>query len=689
MIIQIESILDCLPQGVAVLDDNLDIVLANPILVGMLCAGDQKPFNGVLKNLLRASSFISSANASGRRNAWRRRLALREAFSDILRLDNGSQITAAYRPLPEGGWLIAVGETDLDIRAAFVLQSQRLDVALAHTPHGLCMFDSDKRLILCNSAYGRLYGLPSALTRPGTPLDAILQYRKSVGNDPAHLDTYFDVTLEAALRGGIATTEVKLADGRTIRICHNPMLEGGYVATHEDITQSVKAAEQIVLMARLDPLTGLCNRGLLLERLEHELTFSRNVRPLAVGCIDLDHFKEVNDLLGHPVGDALLKAVTERIQGCLREGDTLARFGGDEFVVLMADVASRAEAGTVAERIIHSVAQPYMINGNHIEIGVSIGMTLSQEDADTADLLISHADMALYRAKADGRGIYRFFENEMDDRMQERNRLENELRDALRLEQFEIHYQPQINVQTKALLGFEALLRWRHPDRGLLLPDAFIPLAEETGLIGTIGEWVVRRACRDAAAWPGGLLVAVNVSPVQFKSRTLAHMIVSALAESGLAPGRLELEITESVLFTENAFAMAALHQMKSLGVRIAMDDFGNGYSSLNYLRLFPFDKIKIDRSFVNELSQEGDAAAIVRAVIALGASLGIATTAEGVETEEQMQALHAQGCHEAQGFLVGRPMPESEIRRFFPEIPSVPASRRKGMRARASGGRS
>lgn len=665
----VESVLEHLPQGVAILDDKLNIASANPVLVNMLCAGDRAPFPGVLHTFYHASSFVAYQAAAEQQVSWRRRFATREPFSDILNLQNGSRITTSYKPLSEGKWLVLVGEDDVDIRSAFALQNQRLDAALAHSPHGLCMFDAEKRLILCNSAYSRLYDLPEELTLPGTPLDDILRYRQSIGNAPANLSTYFDVTAEASLRGAYATTEVKLTDGRTIRIGHNPMLEGGYVATHEDVTHSVLAAEQIVLMARHDPLTGLCNRSLLHEKLDHELTFSRNQRPLAVACIDLDHFKEVNDTLGHPVGDALLKAVTERIQACLRDGDTLARFGGDEFVAVMADVSSQSEAGPVADRIIRLVSEPYEIVGNRIEIGASIGIALSPRDANTPDLLISHADMALYRAKADGRGVHRFFESEMDEMIQERNRQETELRQALELEQFQLFYQPEIDVQTKALLGFEALLRWHHPERGLLLPDAFIPLAEETGLIGAVGEWVVRRACKDAATWPDGLIVAVNVSPLQFKSRTLGHIIVSALSESGLAPHRLELEITESVLLTESTVTMAVLHQVKSLGVRIAMDDFGTGYSSLNYLRLFPFDKIKIDRCFVQELSEESGSVAIVRAVIALGAGLGVATVAEGVETEEQLQLLTAQGCNEAQGFLIGRPMPESEIWRFFPPM--------------------
>lgn len=624
----------------------------------------------IFKALLSASGRVMSLDVTGTMAEMTvlESLAHRRKFETALSLTDGRVAMSSYHPLSDDSWLILVDDTGAraDVQASVFLQNQRLNAALENMPHGLCMFDGTKKLILCNSAYSRLYDLPDSLTVPGTPLSSILAFRNSAGNGPAELSSYFDVVVEASLRAGAATTEIKLGDDRTIRISHNPLPGGGYVATHEDITRSVRAAEQIAFMARHDPLTGLCNRTLLREKLEHEMTFSRAKRPLAIACIDLDHFKEVNDTLGHPVGDLLLKAVTERIQRCLRQGDTLARFGGDEFVVLMADMPAHIEAGAVAERIIDTVAQPYELNGHHIEIGVSIGMALSPGDADTSDLLISHADLALYRAKTDGRGIYRFYESEMDAKMQERRALEMELRQAAELGQFEVHYQPEIDICSKALLGFEALVRWRHPERGLILPDNFIPLAEATGLIVGIGEWVLRRVCHDAVVWPEAVKVAVNVSPIQFKSRTLAHTVVSALADSGLNPARLELEITESVLLADSEFALSTLHHIKSLGVQIAMDDFGAGYSSLSYLRLFPFDKIKIDQSFVNELSLDGEAAAIVRAVIALGSGLGITTIAEGVETDEQMKALMAQGCNEAQGYLIGMPVPESEIDQFF-----------------------
>jgi diguanylate cyclase (GGDEF)-like protein len=670
--------------GVALLDENLNVELANSTITEMLKVGGDDGPSIFLQKLRNASPIdaTSSDTASDRYTIWRQKLLAGLEFEDRLKLEDGRTMTASYRPLPDKGWIILVDDSDarVDARAILALQHQRVNAALGNMPHGLCLFDAKTNLILCNPAYARLYDLPPSLTVSGTPLSAILEYRRSVGNGPEDESTYFDGRAEADLRSAVANTEVKLADGRTIRINHNPLPEGGYVATHEDITRAVQAAEQITFMARHDPLTGLCNRTLLRDKLEHEMTFSRSKRPIAIACIDLDHFKDVNDTLGHPVGDQLLKVVTDRIQACVRSDDTVARFGGDEFVVLMADTPSQAEAGAVAARIIDAVAQPYDLGGNRVEISASIGLALSPGSAATADALIGHADLALYRAKADGRGVFRFFETEMDAKKQERRRLEMELRQAIRLEQFEVFYQPEIDVPTKAILGFEALLRWHHPERGLVSPNDFLPLAEETGLIVPIGEWVLRRACRDAASWPSNLKIAVNVSGAQFKSRGLAHTVISALAESGVNPGRLELEITESVLLADTEFALATLHHIKSLGVQSAMDDFGTGYSSLSYLRLFPFDKIKIDQSFVNELSMGGDAAAIVRAVIALGASLGITTIAEGVETEEQLKALVAEGCDAAQGYLVGRPTPASELKRFFPRsnIIRLPNTRRR-----------
>jgi len=370
----------------------------------------------------------------------------------------------------------------------------------------------------------------------------------------------------------------------------------------------------------------------------------------------------VNDALGHSFGDQLLRQVAERVRGCLREGDILARLGGDEFVILQANVNQVTEINALAARLNEVIAAPFDLDGHQAVVGVSIGVAVGPTDAAQSDQLLKNADTALYRAKADGRGIYRFFEPEMDALMQKRRALELDLRKALVNGEFELYYQPLVNLEKNEICGFEALLRWNHPERGLIPPLNFIPLAEETELIIPIGEWILRQACQEAVKWPAQVRIAVNISSVQFKTGNLTQIVTNALARSGLAAQRLELEITESVLLLNSAATLATLHQLQALGVRISMDDFGTGYSSLSYLRSFPFDKIKIDRSFVHDLSSDEDSMAIIRAVTGLGASLGMATTGEGVETQEELDYLRNEGCTEAQGYYFSRPRPASEV---------------------------
>jgi diguanylate cyclase (GGDEF)-like protein len=451
-----------------------------------------------------------------------------------------------------------------------------------------------------------------------------------------------------------------------------------------DVTERRRVEARIAHMAHHDALTDLPNRVLLRERLEAAIAERRRSGTGAwLLCLDLDHFKSVNDTLGHSAGDALLRGVAERLlragqdvvgrevsgQEVPGQGVLVARMGGDEFAILVGD-DSRPEP-VQAERVralcgalIRSLGQPFPIQGQSVRIGVSIGLARLPPDGTDPDRLLRNADLALYRAKAAGRNTHRVFEPAMEAGAQLRRALEQDLRAAFAAGALEVHYQPILGAKSGALTGFEALLRWRHPERGLIAPAEFVPLAEETGLIGPIGEWVLQQACAEAAGWPGDLRVAVNLSPLQFRDRRLAHMVARVLAEAGLAPGRLELEITETVLLVENAANLATLHRLRALGVRIALDDFGTGYSSLSYLRAFPFDRIKIDRSFVREMESNPQAAAIVRAIIGLGTSLGIATTAEGIETEAQRARLRATACDEVQGYLFGRPMPVAEARR-------------------------
>jgi diguanylate cyclase (GGDEF)-like protein/PAS domain S-box-containing protein len=430
-----------------------------------------------------------------------------------------------------------------------------------------------------------------------------------------------------------------------------------------DITERRRAEARIAYMAHHDGLTNLPNRELFQERLKQSL---ESEKPVAVLCIDLDLFKNVNDSLGHPIGDRLLRLVADRLRSQVRGNNLAARLGGDEFAVILSSDVSPNEASDFAARLIKTLSAAYDIDGNEVVIGASIGIAISPGDGATSEELMRNADLALYRAKEEGGGLHRFFEREMDRKAQRRRDMELDLRRAFANGEFELHYQPLVDIATDRISGFEALLRWRHPDKGMISPAEFIPVAEDIGLIVSIGEWVLREACAEAVKWPSEVKVAVNLSPVQFRSRNLVQVVISALAQSGLSPDRLELEITESLFLAETEANLAILHQLRELGVRISMDDFGTGYSSLSYLRSFPFDKIKIDRSFVKDLAKRPDCVAIVRAISGLGRSLNITTTAEGVETIDQLDWLRAEGCNQVQGFLFSAAKPASEIEQLL-----------------------
>ena len=441
----------------------------------------------------------------------------------------------------------------------------------------------------------------------------------------------------------------------------------GYLVAIVDITERRKAEARIAYMAHHDGLTNLPNRELYQERLKQALESGEGGnKRVAVLCVDLDLFKNVNDSHGHPVGDRLLKLVAERLRGQVRGNNLAARLGGDEFAVILPSDVSPNEASGFAARLINVLSAPYDLDGNEVVIGASIGIALSPGDGESSEELMRNADLALYRAKEDGGGVHRFFEREMDRQAQKRRDMELDLRRALANGEFELHYQPLVHVASDSISGFESLLRWRHPAKGMISPADFIPVAEDIGLIVAIGEWVLREACAEAMKWPADIKVAINLSPVQFRSRNLVQVVISALAQSGLSPGRLELEITESVFLAETETNLAILHQLRELGVSISMDDFGTGYSSLSYLRSFPFDKIKIDRSFVKDLAKRSDSVAIVRAISGLGRSLNITTTAEGVETMDQLDWLRAEGCNEVQGFLFSAARPASEIEQLL-----------------------
>jgi diguanylate cyclase (GGDEF)-like protein/PAS domain S-box-containing protein len=476
------------------------------------------------------------------------------------------------------------------------------------------------------------------------------------------VDSYEAEQSSRHIKQGGAEIEV-LAYARRLTYGGQPAVLAALV----DVTERRQAEARIAHMAHHDALTGLPNRVHFQERLDEILAgLERSRGKAAVLYLDLDRFKFINDSLGHPVGDQLLKAVADRLRDCLRPADVVARLGGDEFAVILFDVSGPEEVARIASKLVAALSERYYIQDHELVSGVSIGIVMAPSDGTTHEMLLRNADLGLYRAKAEGRGRYHFFEAEMERRAKLRRSLELDLRKAYENGEFELYYQPLVNTSTQGVNGCEALLRWKHPERGMIPPSEFIPLAEEIGLIVPLGEWVLRQACADAARWPDTTKVAVNLSPVQFRTKGLLNAVVSALAHAELPAQRLELEITESVLLAETSANLSTLHQLRDLGVRISLDDFGTGYSSLSYLRAFPFDKIKIDQSFVRELAERPDSMAIVRAVTGLGASLGVATTAEGVETKEQLERLRGEGCTEVQGYLFSRPIPSSDIGEFL-----------------------
>jgi len=667
-----------------------------------------------------------------------------------------------------------------------------LQTALKNMAHGLCMFDSEQRLVVCNARYGEMYGLGPEQVKPGVTLRSILQARVRAGKSPQDTEQYINTRLAAVAKRDPYYVENVLRDGHIYAVSHRPMPDGGWVATHiditeqrraeqeldetrkfldsiienipvsvvvkdaktrnyllvnrafetmlgiprsemldhtafdihrpkdaeniddadseslrdsdqvnykeieintpmrgprmqstrrivikngqdeakyiiaviEDVTERKKAEQRIAFLAHHDALTGLANRAALIQKIEEAAARQRRLQePFTVLLLDLDRFKQVNDTLGHPAGDALLIEVAMRLRSLLRETDVLARLGGDEFAVIQAGESNQREAAKLlAERIIEMLRQPFDIDGGNISIGTSIGIALASEQETGSGDLLKMADLALYRAKSAGRNGYSFFDPEMSEIASARQEIESDLRRAVQQNELELHYQPIVDSKTRKICSVEALVRWRHPTKGLIYPDLFIPLAEETGLITQIGDWVLRTACAEAATWPAEIKVAVNLSLVQFRKTNLPDAVMRVLTDTGLRPERLELEITETALIESAAECLPALRQFKSMGITIVLDDFGTGYSSLSQLAMFPFDRIKIDKSFTQNLTKRSECAAIISATLTLAQSLDIATTAEGVETVDQYRLLRLAGVTSLQGYLFKRPGPASEI---------------------------
>ncbi len=586
----------------------------------------------------------------------------RKADRVIVKLGNGRTIAIRHQPMSDGGWVATHSDISDEIARAKLLelQSVRFEAALGNMSQGLCMFDGQKRLIVSNRRYAEMYNISPDKVTPGMALVDVLQQRLEAGNVPVGgANVFLDKRLKIAAENEPCAFDVDMVDGRVIFIRHQPMSDSGWVATHEDVTEQRRQWARIQHLAAHDPLTDLPNRIFFERRLEEIQGRVQRQEKIGVLCVDLDHFKNVNDELGHSAGDAVLKAASRILVDCTPEGDVVARLGGDEFVIIAGRLRASEDAGLLAKRIVERISQPLEIDGRRVLIGASVGIAVAPLDGEDGHSLLKRADLAMYRAKAEGRGTFNFYEAGLDAALQDRRSTEAALRDALVRDEFRLFFQPLLNLDSQRVCAFEALVRWQHPERGLLGPSAFINAAEDSGLIIPIGEWVLRNACVAAAAWPETVSLAVNLSPAHFKrGRDLVSHVRAALVGAGLAPERLELEITESVLLADDECALQTLRELKDLRVRIALDDFGTGYSSLSYLRRFPFDKIKIDRSFVDGCEQSADGLAIVKAVIALGRSLGMATTAEGVETDAQLEIIRAEGCTEAQGFLFSKPLP-------------------------------
>ncbi|MCE8039923.1 EAL domain-containing protein [Halomonas sp. MCCC 1A11062] len=543
------------------------------------------------------------------------------------------------------------------------IQYDRLTAAIESTPQGLCLTDADGRLLMINTRFLQLYDLTPEQVHTGMTLRELSKLCREQG---ARWLEQPESEQEPTLGDDFLVPQMlDFRNERTIVVQVADTPEGGLVSVHEDITERRKQEEQITRLAHHDTLTGLANRTLFRKKLAAAQADQKGERDVALLCLDLDDFKSVNDSLGHPVGDRLLIQIGERLRHCLGDTDRVARLGGDEFAVLLTENVTPDRVTQMANKVIERLGRPYRVATHTIVTGVSIGIAIAPRNASDPDVLLKQADIALFRAKQDGRSTYRYFEPEMDAYIQARRALEMDLRDAIEHEKMELYYQPQVDLDDESPRGFEALLRWQHPERGFVSPAEFVVMAEEIGLIDRLGNWVLRRACQDALHWPEDISIAINLSPVQFRNEAFLDEVRNALSASGLSPTRLVLEITEGVLLEDTDHNLFLLEALRSIGVQIAMDDFGTGYSSLGYLCKFRFDKVKIDRSFVNGMLTSCDSHAVVHAICGLCASLGIETIAEGVESSQQVDALRQLGCKQSQGYYYAKAVPLAETLDF------------------------
>lgn len=553
-------------------------------------------------------------------------------------------------------------------------KSEHLGLTLDNMGQGIILVTKDLRIPVINQQAVRLLDLPDDFLRSSPNFTDLVRFQEARGEYASiafpHGISALEYFTQRDTIGGLRTYERTRPNGTVLEVRSTALPDGGFVRTFTDVTRRHEAQEAVVRLASEDALTGLSNRRHFREEVEKGVIKLKSSRAdgddedqgFALLYLDLDWFKVVNDTLGHWIGDTLLQSVADRLRSTVRTASLIARLGGDEFGILLCNTCSTEQPEALAARLSEVLSQPYEIYGQHIRIGVSIGIALAPHDGNDPELLLKASDMALYAAKAAGRGTYRFFHKSMAEQLRVKRQLELDLRDAIDNEQLTLHYQPVLSIADKTINGFEALMRWEHPIRGMVPPSEFIPIAEETGLIVALGTWAIRKACEQATKWPDELSVAVNVSPMQFRNGNLVATVSEALRETGLAPRRLDLEITETILMQDSDSSVLILHQLRDLGVRISMDDFGTGYSSLSYLRSFPLDKIKIDRAFVKDLGVAAASDVIIRSVIDIATTLNMTTTAEGVETREQLERLAALGCSEAQGYYLSKAVPVSQV---------------------------
>jgi diguanylate cyclase (GGDEF)-like protein len=659
-------------QGLCLFDPDQRVVVANARYAEIYrLREDQVRPGTALREILHArlengTNFTIDADSYVRVNI--------KQSSEIQEIADGRVIAIKRQPMANGSWLTTHEDVTAERRnqkllaekaAELEVTNKRFSAALGNMAQGLVMFDGEKRLIVWNHRFAQLYNVPERFLKVGTPYAEIVSHRIARGlnknsDDPEVKAKVAELTALTASASRID----ELPDGRCMQLTRQPMEGGGWVAVIEDITERRRAEAEIVHLARHDTLTGLANRAEFNARLEEaSQRIQRTGGAVTVMMMDLDRFKAVNDTLGHLAGDQLLTEVSQRLRGVIGKNDLLARLGGDEFAIIQqAGSEQRSEAMGLAIQIIDTIARPFDLNGHEANVGASVGIAMAPEHGVEPEDLLRHADLALYNVKSSGRNDFRLFEHEMLETANTQQSAERELREAIAEGQFELHYQPIVDIKTRQLCGVETLVRWRHPTKGMIAPDHFIPLAESTGLIRPLGEWILQRACEDAAAWPEQIKIAVNISAVQFKKGNLFDTVLRALLKTGLSAQRLELEITETSVLENREAHLNTIRQLKNLGLSIALDDFGTGFSSISYLTIFPFDKIKIDKSFTRDVLARDECKAVVASTLALAQGLGIVTTVEGVETEEQFEYMRAAGVELAQGYLFGKPMSVSDF---------------------------